>query len=198
MRSKSSAIWVTEIVQPGNRNSLVFQFLLASCWFKSRCSTVNPVWQYFWMANNFGIISLDLADVVSCSLCYWTRNLAGTAAGSIVWRAAEDSYLVCLLGLAALRDGSASSGDSTSGMYDFSNQRNKTVWKSAAIITYFYALVLISDRVIMWNNYVINGLLLLLRISTNYYVLLTSVHNVCKNEDTDMSVFVVLGEVYNR
>ena len=45
---------------------------------------MNPVWQYFWMANNFGIISLDLADVVSCSLCYWTRNLAGTAAGSIV------------------------------------------------------------------------------------------------------------------
>ena len=128
------------VLLPGNSNSLVFQFLSAYCWFKSRCSTVNPVWHH--------IITLDVAD----GLCYnpllftaiGPEIFARTAAGLIVWTAAEDwSDLVVLL------DGSTLAGDSTTDMYDFSdesgvltntlvNQRTKTVWKRESATCYYY------------------------------------------------------------
>ena len=65
------------------------------------------------------------------------ENFARTAAGSIVWTAAED-----LSDLVVLQDGSSSAGDSTTDMYDFSdysgvltntlvNQCAKSVWKQS-------------------------------------------------------------------
>ena len=90
-------------------------------------------------------------DVADDSLCYRSRNLATTAAESIVSTAAKDFCLVYVSGLAGPEDGSASSGDSTCCMdncLDFSGvsadlvQSSKSTYQNRvvvlAILTYYY------------------------------------------------------------